>query len=540
MNYNKHYGNKVTGQVDKVPGVEEQKRNNAGGISFKISKWAHFERLLVIGTEGGTYYVSERALTVEACKSAQKCIKSDGKRAVDLIVSVSKEGLSASNDAAIFCLAMAASTEDLETRKYALQHLNAVCRIGTHILTFVSFIKNMRGFGRNLREQIANWYTSKNTDVLAYQLLKYQNRSGWTHADVLRMCHAQPKNEDQNRLFGYVTGGIRKIPKVSPYAEGARKIRKCKSFKAPGIIKKYALTREVVPTELLRNRDVWEALLENMPYTALVRNLGKMASLGMHDSFSDSLNKTLEALSNRESILHSRIHPLSLFNAILVYNRGRGIKGSLSWSVNAKVLQILDTAFYLSFKNVKSTGKKILLSLDVSGSMACNLVSGSPLLDCRMASAALAMVTMRVEEHTGIIGFTTHGAPRNVKHLSANGCVGELCLTSGMTLHQTLQIISNLPFSGTDCALPMLYAKERNWDVDAIVIYTDNETAHGNIHPWQALDIYQNKVGHSVKLVVCSMTASRFSIARPDYDNMLDVVGFSPNTPAAISQYISE
>ena len=56
-------------------------------------------------------------------------------------------------------------------------------------------------------------------------------------------------------------------------------------FQAPGLaaqsIVRHGLTREMVPTELLTHAVVWEALLERMPLTALVRNLGVMTKVGV-------------------------------------------------------------------------------------------------------------------------------------------------------------------------------------------------------------------------------------------------------------------
>ena len=46
--------------------------------------------------------------------------------------------------------------------------------------------------------------------------------------------------------------------------------------------------------------------------------------------------------------------------------------------------------------------------------------------------------------------------------------------------------ISGLPFAGTDCAQPMIWAQEHRVDVDTFVIYTDNETWAGDVHPAQA------------------------------------------------------
>lgn len=541
MDYTKHSTNRVaTPQTEKVPGVKKQKRNNAGGIAFKISKWDYMQRFLILGTEGGTYYVGEAKLTKDACKNVEKCIAKNGKRAVDLIVEISKEGRAANNDAAIFALALAASCDSLKTRKYALANLSQVCRIGTHLFHFIKFVKTMRGFGRSLREGIAKWYTHKSLDQLAYQMLKYQQRDGWSHRDVLRQCHAIPLTEEQDALFAYAVGKSKQIPRVSDYAIGAEMMCTVENAtQGSKIIKQYKLTREVIPTELLNDISTWNAMLDHMPIGALVRNLGKMASIGMHKPFCLSEKTTIAKLTDPIAVKKSKIHPLQVCNALMVYRQGRGIKGSLTWEVNGKVTDALEEMFYMSFKNVEPTGKNIMLALDVSGSMTFDKLPGS-LMDCRDASGVLAMVTMRTEPNTFVAGFTGGGGQGMRLNRSSYGGsdISMLPITKNHTLDSVINTISGLPFGRTDCALPMEYCQKLDIDVDAIVVYTDNETYAGRVHPWQALERYERHIGHSVKLIVVGMTATGFSIAKPDAPNMLDVVGFDTNTPAMISNFI--
>lgn len=54
---------------------------------------------------------------------------------------------------------------------------------------------------------------------------------------------------------------------------------------------------------------------------------------------------------------------------------------------------------------------------------------------------------------------------------------------------------------GTDCALPMIHAKQKRLEVDVFIVYTDSETWYGKIHPTQALKQYRkvrNKVDQSL------------------------------------------
>jgi len=83
----------------------------------------------------------------------------------------------------------------------------------------------------------------------------------------------------------------------------------------------------------------------------------------------------------------------------------------------------------------------------------------------------------------------------------------------------------------------MLWAQEQNWAVDTFIVYTDNETWAGRIHPCQALVEYRRHSGIAAKLIVVGMTATEFSIADPKDAGMLDVVGFDTAAPGIIAEF---
>ena len=100
-----------------------------------------------------------------------------------------------------------------------------------------------------------------------------------------------------------------------------------------------------------------------------------------------------------------------------------------------------------------------------------------------------------------------------------------------------MRTVSDLPFGGTDCALPMRYAHSLQREVDTFVIYTDSETWAGDIHPVQALRDYRDASGIDARLVVVGMVSNGFSIADPTDGGMLDVVGFDTATPQLIADF---
>ena len=61
------------------------------------------------------------------------------------------------------------------------------------------------------------------------------------------------------------------------------------------------------------------------------------------------------------------MHPIAVLAALKTYAQGRGMKGNGKWTPVAQVVDALDKAFYLAFENAPTTGKRVMLALDVSG-----------------------------------------------------------------------------------------------------------------------------------------------------------------------------
>jgi 60 kDa SS-A/Ro ribonucleoprotein len=210
--------------------------------------------------------------------------------------------------------------------------------------------------------------------------------------------------------------------------------------------------------------------------------------------------------------------------ALMTYQQGKGMRGSLTWEPLTAVIDALDKAFYKTFKSIVPTGKRLVLALDVSGSMAGGMVAGVPGLTPRVASAAMALVTAATEPNLTITAF----ADKMVR----------LNISARQRLDDVGKTVSGLPFGRTDCALPMLWALDNGVKADAFVIYTDSETWYGNIHPVQALREYRQKTGIRAKLIVVGMVSNQFTIADPNDAGMLDVVGFDTAVPQVMNDFI--
>jgi len=107
-----------TPQSEPIPG-QTQVENNAGGYVYQVDPWQQLQRFLILGSEGGSYYVGQSKLTVENAQNVIDLIKKDGAKVVTALVRVSDEGLAASNDPAIFVLALVFANGDLAAKANA-------------------------------------------------------------------------------------------------------------------------------------------------------------------------------------------------------------------------------------------------------------------------------------------------------------------------------------------------------------------------------------------------------------------------------------
>lgn len=541
MNYADHVNEKKTPQSEPIPG-STQVQNSAGGYSFPVDDWTRLDRFLILGSEGGSYYANERKLTLENADVIKRCIAADGLRTVNRIVAISDAGRAPKNDPAILALALCAKKGDELTRKAAYKAVPEVCRIGTHLMHFAEYIQALGGWGRGARRAVGDWYAKKSPKDLAYQAVKYQARDGWSNRDLLRLSHPKAPTREHAAIFNWITDGKgtgetwemgSPVEMLWAFEQLKTETDRTKVIEA---ITKYRLPREAIPTQWLNEAAVWEALLEHMKPEAMIRNLAKMTAVGLIKPLSDGAMRVCAKLVDVEALVKARLHPIKVLAALLTYRQGHGVKGSLSWTPVQQIVDALDGAFYDTFKAVEPTGKRHLLAMDVSCSMDGGTIAGVQGLTPRVGSAAMAMVTAATELQHHLVAFTNTGNWRSA-HPGYSSGLTSFKFSPKARLDGVCQEMARMPMGGTDCALPMVWAKQNKIDVDTFVIYTDSETWAGNIHPVQALKDYRQSSGIGAKLIVVGMVSNGFTIADPNDAGMMDVVGFDTAAPALMADF---
>ena len=511
---------------------QRQVQNSAGGYSYPVSDLTRLDRFLILGSEGGNYYAKERRLTLENAEAVKRCAQQHGPATVERIAEIALSGRAPRFQPPLFALAVCASYGDEQTRKLAFEQLPRIARTGSQLMQFIEFADMMRRWGRGLRNAVRDWYLDRSPEQVAYQVVKYRQRQGWTHRDLLRKSHALVDHDNPalREIFQWVTHGD--LPEMR---EATRLIHAFEQAKTASVSELAALIREnrmsweMVPAEQMGQREIWEALAEDMPLTAMVRNLATLTRLGIIAPMNSG--KALEAIGRIGQDGAPRIHPIAVLQALMTYRSGKGQRGQNNWTPVQPVVDALDAAFERSFSAAPQTNRRLYLAIDVSGSMSCGQVAGVPDLSPRMGACAMAMAIARREPNHVIRAFSSwtergHGP-----------MMAPLDITAGDSLTDAMEKTQKMNFGGTDCALPMLDALEQRTPVDCFIILTDSETWHGDVHPMEALRRYRQEMDLPARLVVAGMVSNGFSIADPEDAGALDIVGFDAAAPRLIADF---
>jgi 60 kDa SS-A/Ro ribonucleoprotein len=526
---------RTVGQQQPIPGREaEMSRNDAGGYGFTLTHWDRFKRFLILGAEGGTFYVGEQKLTVENAAAAMQCIKEDGLRALSEIARVHNLSLAPKWEPAVFCLALASVHGDVATKTRVAAMAPDLLRTGAQLLAFVASADALGKWRRNLRRTVQAWVDARPADQLAYQAVKYQQRNGWSLRDVLRLSHATSKDPAVKAVLDRICGraasaSITKIPEIL-VAEGLMRFEVNEAGVEAALRYADQLPREALPSEVNKLPGYWKQALAtgNLPATALIRNLAQMTRVGLMDDV-----EVRDAIIQRiAGVTKARVHPLAVLLAAAAYKSGgaNGRSQGAQYAPNQAVLDALYMAFETGFTQEHRIAGSALVAVDVSGSMS-DPVNGSPALTCRDAATAIAVALSRVVEAPEIQAFN--------QHCPATGHTGNFWgrVKAGSSYSEALEIFGRMNGS-TNCASPILYATQAQKAFDAIVIVSDQDSWSGHVHVAQAMEKYRAAVNPKARLVVLGLAGTGTTLVDPKDPLALGIAGFDAGAVTVLESFL--
>ncbi|KAM9323580.1 RNA-binding protein RO60 [Pholidichthys leucotaenia] len=526
-----------------------------GGGSWEISDKVKLCRFLCYGSEEDVYSTRrDRNFTIDDVGVLLSMLQEGrGVEVVEEIKWFSQEGKAVKLDPSIFALALCSQHSELKTRQAAFKALKEVCLDPAHLFAFIHYKKSLREekkrgvkgkslldgiWGRAPRKALSDWYNEQDAMSLAVAVTKCKKREGWSHQDLLRLSHSKPGNDAIGLISKYLAKGWKEVQvfyadkdnseevvKVLSYLEVVEKVKHSRDVtEVITLIEEHKLEKEQLLTEHLKSREVWSALLKEMPLDLMLRMLGNMTSNKFFEPGSSETEIVCDRIQGDTSLKKAKIHPFSILLAIEYYKKGQGYKGKTKWEPNSSILEAMDSGFYKSFMNVEPVGKCFLVAVDVS-TLRNNMIPRTS-VSSAIAAAAITLTFARTESNTHVLVYS-------------EGAVVPCLLSADMTLQEaTAELVK--PNESTDCTLPLKWATENGKSVDVFIILTNNPLLPLTASPVEALKKYRQTSGAASKLVICDLTAFFPSIQNTEDRGILTICDFDLGAFSVIRNFAQD
>ena len=473
--------------------------NKAGGPSYQASDDALVVRYLMTGMTGDTFYSTKATLARETVELCQRVAWHDPQFLAQAILHARLGGLM--RTAPIIALVVLSTVPD-KLPFYAI--FNRVVQTPGDLQDFIALTRQglemdapteespwsapqtrrvrLRGIGRAVRRAASNWLET----LSAYHAIKYKDDPKMPLRDVYRLVHGKFAAGTQAHALGaYLVKGEQAagLPsQVAIYEDFLKLAPRAEYFEdALDAIKKGRLPHEKVTGPFAKlsvegNRRLWTEILYQLPYMALLRNLGNLTKYGVFES-AECLAYAVGVLSDRERVLKSKQFPHAFYNAYRVIEMMEGHP-----AVCEALKGALTVALDISVENVPHLGERVLVACDVSGSMQHPISShlrdrqGKPVSKIDpvrygdLGHLLGAAIYKRGGTHVTLLDFDYLVYERNAK------------VQRDQSVMRMMAQLSEFPGGGTSLFLPFQYAAQRT-DVtyDTIVAFTDSESWLGEL-----------------------------------------------------------
>ncbi len=273
-------------------------------------------------------------------------------------------------------------------------------------------------------------------------------------ADVIKMVHPKPRDEQRRALLGYLIG--REVNQAALPAV----VQQFEVFK--GIVSKEGGSNETTPdvpfqmlTALPLTTGQWKQIARNASWQTTRMNLNTFARHGVLDD--GQLAADIAArLRNEQLIEKARAFPYQLMVAYL--NTGE--------NVPLVIREALQDAMETAIRNVPQVAGKVYVFPDVSGSMQ-SAVTGqrqgsTSKVRCIDVAALVAAAMLRKNPTAEVIPFSDS--------------VVKCQLNPRDSVMTNAHKLASLPSGGTSCSAPLRFLNSQNASGDLVIYVSDNES----------------------------------------------------------------
>lgn len=307
---------------------------------------------------------------------------------------------------------------NMNSKQYTKQVVADVVERADDITEILACYLDM--FGKPIPNALKKALATAMNKFDAYSFKKYNGgNKSVKFKDVLKLIHANPKDQEQETIFNQIINDT--LPAIQTWE-----------------------------TELSANgntQESWETLIENnkIGIMALVRNLRNILN-----AQPKNINKVYEKLTDKNTILHSKLLPFRFFSA---YKELQNVSNA-----GTKVFDALETALEYSIENMQKLEGTTVIAIDTSGSMGSS-ISGKSNVSCVDIARLLAVLATRICDNAIVYAFDT-----DLRKISIS--------TKGGIIKTAMDI--KYYGGGTYLNLPLEEMINKKIKADRLIMFSDN------------------------------------------------------------------
>jgi hypothetical protein len=229
------------------------------------------------------------------------------------------------------------------------------------------------------------------------QLMKYDSDARPTFRDVLRMIDRGKDRGLSQAVYKYLVTGEVTDPAATPVIAARKRLAQLTKLdeEARALIRASHANWEVVLSQFGKGKDVWEAVLPEMGYMALLRNLRNLVECGV------DLSRVLTKLADAKEVARSRQLPFRFYSAyVTLESAGRLTK---------PVANALENALGHAVAALPRLPGVTVVASDNSASMS-SPVSAKSVVHRRAVANLMAAIATRISDDGHVIVFGDRAA----------------------------------------------------------------------------------------------------------------------------------
>jgi 60 kDa SS-A/Ro ribonucleoprotein len=321
---------------------------------------------------------------------------------------------------------------------------------GKMLRNFVQIMRSgvvgRKSLGSLPKRMVREWFEKRGTE----QIFKQSVGQSPSVADILKMVHPKPSDDEREALFGYFIGrdiDADKLPEI---------VKKFERFKAGDSAEVPNVPFQML-TALPLGKNDWAEIARNAPWQMTRMNLN---TFQRHGVFADEamVKVVADRLRDREAVKRARVFPFQLLSA---YKAAEANKG-----VPREITEALQDAMEFATENVPKIEGKVWIFPDISGSMHSPVTGyrkgSTSTVRCIDVAALFAAAILRTNPSAEVMPFESDFV--------------EVTLNPRDSIMTNAQKLASLPCGGTNCSAPLRELNRRKEKGDVVIYFSDNES----------------------------------------------------------------